>query len=1106
MPLTIQGFNEMGGLVTSSNDLNRPANSLRDCSNVVYTEIGTTQARKGHPYMWAPPSSSTAYNQQWMALFQHPDLVESKYGFYVPASGYGNVFKVDVDFSGAITLALVKQYTTSTTTTANTEAAATGEYLPSTATSYWSVPRSVVAQKNVYFMAANGLFRSVQGASNNLFKKVVPCSFSALTLTADTTDPKINWLLPGYKVAVRAIVKEQIGETAYLEWGDSGVIEYVNYDVPINLIAAITLYTTGQKDLGDLTVEIYRTMQYKPNEPPPTEFYLAETFTASTADSNTNTKLVFSNRYLRLGDDAVRGSGIKLYFGNDSELRNTVPPVAKDITNFKGYTIYGNVAVPAVADVALTSVPAFEDILAIKDLTTDIPIKFANVANETNVPSANGFLTTWATSQLGTDSYKGRASISTTDYPLVIRPLLETITTAIVCGVTPHLSTALKLDLDSSTNPQIIKVTLDKKYTNLTLFESPGICAVTNSSGAVKDIFTYTDFEVIRNIVEFTGAQSLINFASGTGSPYNLNGVRYLYFIPGTNISSLPVFAIHPTTAVTGTDVPTQLGFSLLPTKINHLYGDYWTDPVGVCIKPLALAAGNTLQTQIDFFGVRSRDSAAQLLLSAQNWVVTYNAARNALSPIASWLVIDNQIKIRFENIRVGESVGVKHNYISLRKDTGDTFQTEPNIAAAASTYTEMLFEDVQVKNGVSISKLNRPDAVALRQVLSPLKIGRDDREIDRLIATEDSVYVFKSQEGIYRLDLAEGFENPQGVSVILIDNTTWLVGTESVQEINEAIYFLSNKGVIRLSGNSMTVLSDAIDVEIRRATTTAVKANTTGTIRSFGNEVRKLYGVYIPGVATFVYDISAGMWAKWDITFDNALVNADGRLLTTEALSNWNYIRQDVYLTSLDDAVDQYDGLWNLSGATIATLSGSSCDITQAASTNLFDSMFKIAEYIGTRSVYLLAGSTYYKGTIAKTMTPDKVRFTFDASETPIQITTSHSLVLGINTSITVNKYWVGAASRGAQFNKFNLFVNGVVDDVRVGFEMDNSNPDFSTSTFSTFDTESDILTTLVPRCQGNGRWVMFRAEHSYPKQHFQAQGFSYVIRPMRTDRVERD
>lgn len=1189
MALQIQGFNEIGGLVTSSNDLNRPANSLRDCSNVVYTEIGTTQARKGHPYQWAPTSTSYgSYLTPWVGIFQHPDLPESKYGVYA-STGVGNIFVMDPS-AGTLTEALVKAYTSYTSGTENNESDATsGTYSMSTATSYWSVPRSVVAQKNVYFMAANGLFRSVQGSSNNKFKKVVPCSFADFTVATRIADKSRDWFLPGYKVAVRAIIKEQIGETAYLEWSDSGVMEVVNYDLKAILDVSLSFFTTGQKDLEDVTVEIYRTVQYKPNEVPPTDYYLADSFTASEGSKAANTKISIV-RTLKLGDDAVRGSGIQLYFGDSSELKNVTPPVAKDLVNYKGYTVYGNVTPPAISDITITSVPKPAEILAIKAPSGDIPVPFRDVYNHysPNLPSTTGYFTTWSVSDRGTDSYKGLTSAITT-YPLVIRPLFSTAI-GNICGVTPHLSSSVALTTDKPaavTTSQIIKVTLDKTFTNLNVFESPGICAVTDNVGSIREIFSYTDFEVIRNIVEFTGAQSITNFSNASGSVYTGPATYYLYFIPGTSISNLPIYPIHKDAITSFTR-----GFSLLPTKINFQDGDYITSPAGVATNP-SISAGSTANSVLNFFGIRSRDAASQLLLSVQQWVRDYNTNRTAVSPTASWLVVDNQIKIRFENILVGENAsGTKYNSIELRKQkladvtyspsgsnnivfsatnktitwnvapsilppdwltpgvvfttssgnnpgpftvtskssgniinvaetvvnetfsagssltfSTNVFDTDPDIVTASSgTYTNVLFDDVQVKNGIIVSKYNRPDAVSYKQVNSPLRIGRDDREIERLVATEDSLYVFKSQEGIYRMDLAEGSENPQVTSVILIDNTTWLVGTESVQEINESIYFLSNKGVIRLSGNSMSVLSDAIDVELRRALTTSIKANTTGSIRSFGNETRKLYGVYIPNVATFVYDISAGMWAKWDFGFDHTLVNADGRLLTTDTIGSWNYIRQDVYTTSLDDAVDQYDGEWALTGATSATVG---LDVTfsrnYGSPAKIFDAIGSIADYVGTRKVYFQSAvSGYYAVTLTKTSSTQlKVTFT----ETPPTISISNDkIICGVNTSITVNKYWVGAASRGAQFNKFNLFVNGVVDDVRVGFEMDNTNPDFSTATFSTFDTESDILTTLVPRCQGNGRWVMFRVEHSYPKQHFQAQGFSYVIRPLRTDRVERD
>ena len=1114
MALAKTDFNEVGGLWTSANDLQRPANTLRDCVNVVFTEAGRVRSRKGHPVVWAPASSETALKaNSWLGLFESPASVEEKYIFYVSSSTYALVARVDPKAGVLTTNNAIRKYVT-ISGSAPVEATPTADiYTPGavTASGYWTIPRSVVSQENVYFMSSSGLFRNVQGSGNTKFKKVVPASFTVFnpTSVAPASGRYFEaWFMPGYKVAFRAILKEQISEEGYIEWGDSGVVELVNYDTPRFVEVDIDGYIANQAALDTLVVEVYRTRQYLPNEAPPTQMFLAASWGLDNSTVSNGNKFAFTNELLTLGDDAVEASNRTLYFDTAAELKNVTPPVSKEMVSFKGYTLYGNVTRPPIASLTLTDVPPSGAVLAVSDDGTDLPATFVDTLNEGTAPTASiWYLTTFSAGvRLGTDSYKG---VSTTDRQFAIVPVLSGGSTKY--GVPPQVSTSNKIEAATAGTVNIMKVTLNSSFRDISPFVAPGILALVASNGTVRDLVSYTDLEIIptSNRVEFQGAVSLSGFADAAYGTGAAGTTYYIYFLPGTSFEGLPVYP-------RGADYTTAPNYySLLPTLINFSFGEYIQYPIGRLVAPKyvpgILGLGYTA-AGMEFLGIRSRDAASRALLAAQEWVKSYNTIRSstgtALSPEAWWAIVDNKIKIYFMNLKVGDHPAYSgpQSFLKLRKAAADIpgsptyYDTDPNIEASDTEYTDILFDEAQIKNGLTISKLNRPEAVSLAQMTVPTRIGRDDLAIERLAVTEDAVYVFKEKEGIYRVDLAEGSENPRIASVILLDNTTWLVGSESVQEVGEAIYFLSNKGVARIVGTSVEVLSSAIDTEVRSALTKSIAAGTTGSIRSFGNEARKLYGVYIPGSTTYVLDLTTGMWGKWDLTPTNAMVSTDGRLLTSNTLS-WNYLRQDVYTSALDDDADQYDLEVPLSSATTST-TGNVVSIDRDDSTFLFGQIGTVADFV--TSAYILVGSTYYPVTLAKT-SADVLAVTFES--TPPTITpATDKIVLGVAASVTSNKFWPLGPASSAQFSKFYGYVTGVSNNISVGFETDNVNPDFSGSTFSTFPTESDILTTLVPRCQGNGRWTMFRLTHSYPKQFLQFDGFSWLYRPIRNNRVERD
>ena len=288
MPLTTRNFNQIGGLNTNRNILDRNPSTMADTRNAVFTRPGSADSRKGHPIYWSPTSSETDLKTgDILGLVEHPVDADTYIITHEKISTSLGQFSL-LSSSNTVTSDIAKMVVT------GAEAVATGHYAPSvewsSSTDYvgWVTSRHVNAQQNQYIMTANGMFRNLQGSANNKFKKVVPATINKLVLdesSSATDDDK--WLLPGYKVIVIALVREQISETGFLEWIPSGEVEFVNYSgTAVAIDADIDAQVANILDLEDGSIEVYRTLQFRPTEPRPIQFFLCDTFPLSRMPSS----------------------------------------------------------------------------------------------------------------------------------------------------------------------------------------------------------------------------------------------------------------------------------------------------------------------------------------------------------------------------------------------------------------------------------------------------------------------------------------------------------------------------------------------------------------------------------------------------------------------------------------------------------------------------------------------------------------------------------------------------------------------------------------------------------------------------------------------------
>lgn len=206
--------------------------------------------------------------------------------------------------------------------------------------------------------------------------------------------------------------------------------------------------------------------------------------------------------------------------------------------------------------------------------------------------------------------------------------------------------------------------------------------------------------------------------------------------------------------------------------------------------------------------------------------------------------------------------------------------------------------------NRVYYSKLQQPEAVPLGNYID---VGPRDREIKRIIALRDSLFIFK-EDGIYRLS---GETAP--FTVAPFDFSAQLLAADTAVVLNNQIYCLTTQGVCVITDTGNSVISRPIENLLLQVTKSGFNYKTV----SFGvsYETDRSYILFLPTstsdtVATQAlrYNTFTSCWTKWDITATCGLVNFSDDTLYLGA-GDINYIEKErKSLTRSDHADRQYE------------------------------------------------------------------------------------------------------------------------------------------------------------------------------------------------------
>lgn len=166
-------------------------------------------------------------------------------------------------------------------------------------------------------------------------------------------------------------------------------------------------------------------------------------------------------------------------------------------------------------------------------------------------------------------------------------------------------------------------------------------------------------------------------------------------------------------------------------------------------------------------------------------------------------------------------------------------------------------------KNILFYSKPGIPDAVPL---LNSLRIGSDTKEIKRILASRDALFVFKD-DGCF---IVRGYGPPWQVDPY--DLTLQLTIRDSLVLLDNAVFGAFSRGVFKVSDSNVELLSLPIQDQIEPHVLNDSKSDDYGF--AVGDNPDHKYLLFVPRIASqidytdevYVYDTFTNEWTKWSM------------------------------------------------------------------------------------------------------------------------------------------------------------------------------------------------------------------------------------------------
>jgi hypothetical protein len=235
--------------------------------------------------------------------------------------------------------------------------------------------------------------------------------------------------------------------------------------------------------------------------------------------------------------------------------------------------------------------------------------------------------------------------------------------------------------------------------------------------------------------------------------------------------------------------------------------------------------------------------------------------------------------------------------------------------------------------NHIAPSKTGRPEEVPMAYAIP---VGAANFEILNTVQLRDTFFIFK-EDGLW---IATG-EDHKNISVQQFDPTCILVAIDSVALLNNAIFALSRKGVVKITENGVEIISDMVRNPIQ-SIVTSIGSNYNLKISGTAYESENKYYLSIPasvspefGGKTWVYNTLTNTWTTIDKYFTCGMVNIN---------ENKIHFGRDVNATAYAERKtgDYTDYCDEDLSVTISTITGNSIALVSASGVVVGDVLYQ--------------------------------------------------------------------------------------------------------------------------------------------------------------------
>lgn len=1111
MPLNPVYLPKVDGLQTETSNINSDPRSLADCTDVISNREDFLESRHGHPS--APVVTSV--NGSAVDLYAYRNTTDK---VFVPMYKVSNVYQFK-------TISQAGDEITGGSTESSLQNI---NGISTTRTSQVNIkPTAFAHDERLLFLTDYGVyFRPYSTPGAAAAAKVEFPLIRTTTIEplwrpsadyggSDLRAENAHWLVPGFQVNIKIVFEIEAKEgnkgERRLASPTSRIYEVKNFNLSnnatntrtSNMLVKLSGITVSNIPAGHAVyMKVYRTPQFEIGTAPITQYFLA-------IEEKDITTSIPSELYLTTNDDGI--AQLEPLYNDPTQgglaVTNHIPVPAKNVTQFRNYYVYSNIALPTLTSFGIKAMPANNDTLAIKisgvagvtDRTHTITFKTSgasstvtagpNSTGEVNIPANATSLSNDYIAVENDLTFQGQRAVPALDRTVRIVPGTGT------GQVEPYGKITKMQFMNKNGNNAVVRVTVDPIGFDINRFNQPGVAAIVNSTGQIQVLFSYTNYKRVASaagFIDFEGGVSV-----GAAMPADQTTTLFMYCLNVENLETTIKTNAGPQTTASNLDIYRGDGstyFSLLPCK-NGL-------PFAIA-KPALVSntnftySGGDLKINPQYIGLLTKPQGKlfdELALAiAQN-------AQNGFNTSASRIAF-NGGDLSESGVVTAEILDYQYEKIEFQRSGVDAY--EPPITSG--TYTEFATSEKAISSFI-VSKQNNPELIPYSGINSPNiagpfyppKVGDPNKAIVACAATKDSVYLLK-EDCVARVFIGFNTLVPTVDGINIFDNTTFCVSSGSVQVLNDSVLFLAQNGVHAISGNNIDKVSRQIETELKKAVSQCRAANKLDDIRSFANSAKGLYGLHIPtGVTsyvTYVLSIATMRWTKWSSTFNGAVTDLDGRLTTLVTATTENYIRQDKYTNGDPRAeVDQIDDEF--------ALTGNASDVglvrTISSQTGLGTQVLRF----GSKQVYYKAGTTLYPVTVAASGTNGAV-ITFES--TPPTYAAGHSLVVGVNTMLEFQPFTNNNPSTLKMFSGFHAHTEESVLDLAVSFRTEARSTFSVVKKFSTSPDNRTVYRCYIPLEATRGRFLYRKLTHTRPYQICAIPAQAIVFRETGSERVNK-